>query len=143
MADDAAREAALAALTGAALVSPDLPLRANLSALENVALVPQYRRDLAWEDAAHEALALFEQLDCAACASKRDSALTHEERFRVKLLRAAAAAPEQLVIERPAFLLPDSHYPPLVDAALAALADRLAQCSIIDYAWNAALYPPR
>ncbi|MDX1374076.1 MAG: hypothetical protein R3357_00860 [Burkholderiales bacterium] len=140
---DAARREALAEHAAAALVSPELPLRANLSALENIALVPQYRRDLAWDAAALEAMALLERLGCAACAGKRDAALTHEERFQVKLLRAVAAAPARVVIERPGYLLPDTHYPPFVDAALAALQGCFDECTIIDYAWNATLYPLR
>jgi len=140
---DAERREALAEHPGAALVSAELPLRANLSALENIALVPQYRRDLDWAAASAEALALLEQLGCAECAGKRDAALTHAERFQVKLLRAVAAKPALVVIERPGYLLPDSHYPPFVDAALAALQGRYGECMIVDYAWNAPLYPPR
>jgi predicted ABC-type transport system involved in lysophospholipase L1 biosynthesis ATPase subunit len=141
--DDAARQAAIAARPQAALVSAELPLRANLTALENIALVPQYRRDLRWADASVEAMALLEQLGCAGCAGKRDAGLTHEERFRVKLLRAVAGAPALVVIERPGYLLPDTHYPPLVEAALAALQDRFGEGMVIDYAWNAPLYRPR
>lgn len=143
VAGDAERRAALAEHPLAALVSPELPLRANLSALENIALVPQYRHDLGWDAAAAEAMALLEQLDCAACAGRRDAGLTHEERFQVKLLRAVAASPALVVIERPGYLLPDTHYPPFVDASLAALQDRFGACTIIDYVWNAPLYPPR
>jgi predicted ABC-type transport system involved in lysophospholipase L1 biosynthesis ATPase subunit len=143
VAGDAERRAALAEHPLAALVSPELPLRANLSALENIALVPQYRRNLGWDAAATEAMGLLEQLDCAACAGKRDAGLTHEERFQVKLLRAVAGTPALVVIERPGYLLPDTHYPRFVDASLAAVQDRLGSCTIIDYVWNAPLYPPR
>lgn len=143
VASDAERREALDAQPAAALVSPELPLRANLTALENIALVPQYRRDLDWAAASAEAMALLDRLGCADCAGKRDAALTHEERFQVKLLRAAAASPALVVIERPGYLLPDTHYPPFVDATLAALEGRFGECTIIDYAWNAPLYPPR
>lgn len=141
--DDAERCAVLAEHPGAALVSNELPLRANLTALENIALVPQYRRDLGWTAAAGEAMALLERLDCVACMGKRDAELTHAERFQVKLLRAVAAAPALVVIERPGYLLPDTHYPPFVEAALAALRDHFGECTIIDYTWNAPLYPAR
>jgi predicted ABC-type transport system involved in lysophospholipase L1 biosynthesis ATPase subunit len=141
--DDAERRAVLAEHPGAALVSNELPLRANLTALENVALVPQYRRDLDWTSAAGEAMALLERLGCAACAGKRDAELTHAERFQIKLLRAGAAAPARVIIERPGYLLPDIHYPPFVDAGLAALQGCFGECIIVDYAWNAPLYPAR
>jgi predicted ABC-type transport system involved in lysophospholipase L1 biosynthesis ATPase subunit len=140
---DAARQAAIAARPQAALVSAELPLRANLTALENVARVPQYQRDLDWAAAAAEAMALFGQLGCASCAGKRDAALTHLERFQVKLLRAVVAAPALVLIERPGYLLPDTHYPPYVEAALAALQDRFGEGMVIDYTWNAPLYRPR
>ncbi|MCG6953056.1 MAG: hypothetical protein LJE90_11830 [Betaproteobacteria bacterium] len=143
MSDDAERRAVLAEHPGAALVSNELPLRANLTALENVALVPQYRRDLDWTSAAGEAMALLERLGCAACAGKRDAELTHAERFQIKLLRAVAAAPALVIIERPGYLLPDIHYPPFVDAGLAALQGCFGECIIVDYAWNAPLYPAR
>lgn len=140
--DDALRQAAIAARPQAALVSAELPLRANLTALENIALVPQYRRDLGWDAASAEAMALLEQLGCTSCAGKRDATLTHAERFQVKLLRAVAAAPALVLIERPGYLLPDTHYPPFVEAALAALQGRFGECMVIDYAWNAPLYRP-
>lgn len=142
VADDAARQAAVLARPQAALVSAELPLRANLTALENVALVPQYRRDLDWAAAAAEAMALFEQLGCASCAGKRDATLTHAERFQVKLLRAVAAAPALVLVERPGYLLPDTHYPPFVETSLAALQGRFGEGEVIDYTWNAPLYRP-
>ena len=40
-------------------------------------------------------------------------------------------------------LLPDTHYPPFLDATLAPLEDRMNQCWIVDYAWNEPLYAPR
>jgi predicted ABC-type transport system involved in lysophospholipase L1 biosynthesis ATPase subunit len=143
VAGDAERRAALAEHPLAALVSPALPLRANLSALENIALVQQYQHKLDWRTAAAGAMGLLEQLECAACAGKRDAGLTHEERFQVKLLRAVAVTPALVVIERPGYLLPDTHYPRFVDASLAAVQDRFGSCTIIDYLWNAPLYPPR
>ncbi len=142
VADDAARQAAVAAQPEAALVSAELPLRANLTVLENIALVPQYRRDLDWAAASAEAMALLEQLGYANCAGKRDATLTHEERFATMLLRAVAATPALVLIERPGYLLPDTHYPPFVEAALAALQGRFGECRVIDYAWNAPLYQP-
>jgi len=140
---DAERREAIAEHPGAALVSSELPLRANLTVLENIALVPQYRRDLDWNTAAGEAMALLERLGCTDCVGKRDAALSHAERFQVKLLRAVASTPALVVIERPGYLLPDTHYPPFVDAALGALHGCFGECTIIDYVWNAPLYPAR
>ena len=124
-------------------MAEELPLRANLSVLENIAIVPQYRHNTAYEEAADQAWALLARLDRTGCAFKRDPDLDHEERFVAKLLRAVIYAPSIIVIDRPALLLPDCHYPPFLEATLAALEDRLKECWIVDYLWNEPLYAPR
>lgn len=125
------------------LVSEDLPLRANLSVLENIAIVPQYRQNMAYEQAADQAWGLLVRLGRTDCAFKRDPDLTSAERFVAKLLRAVIRAPSIILIDRPALLLPDTHYPPFVAATLDALADRINECWIVDYQWNEPLYAPR
>lgn len=132
----------LAACGGAPLVSAELPLRANLSVLENVTLVAQIRLDAGFDALARSSLELLERVGCAAAAHKRDDDLSAEERFGAKLARALVLGPAVCVIDRPALLLPDTHYPPHVARILAALADRYEECRILDYAWNAPLYPP-
>lgn len=118
-------------------------MRANLSVLENIAIVPQYRLNMAYEQAADLAWALLSRLGRTDCAFKRDPDLTSEERFLAKLLRAVIRAPSIIFIDRPALLLPDTHYPPFVTAALDALADKINECWIVDYSWNEPLYAPR
>jgi ABC-type sugar transport system ATPase subunit len=145
VADDSARRAVIAAAHDAdiALVAEDLPLRANLSVLENIAIVPQYRHNMAYAQAADQAWALLARLDRTGCAFKRDPDLDSEERFLAKLLRAVIRSPSIIIIDRPALLLPDTRYPPFLNAALAPLEDRINQCWIVDYAWNEPLYAPR
>ncbi|MFA5081608.1 MAG: hypothetical protein WC474_03565 [Hydrogenophilaceae bacterium] len=125
------------------LISEELPLRANLSVLENVAIVPQYRLNMAYDQAADQAWSLLVELNRTECAFKRDPDLTSEERFIAKLLRAVIRSPSIIIIDRPALLLPDTHYPPFVEATLAALDDKLNECWIVDYTWNEPLYAPR
>jgi len=124
-------------------VSAELPLRANLVVLENIAVVPQYVQNLSYLDAADVAWNLLLQVGYADAAYKRDPALTHEERFVAKLLRAVVGRPDLLLIDRPAMLLPDTRYPPFVDDVLRRLDDRLNHCWILDYRWNEPLYAPR
>lgn len=140
---DAARRAQLEAHDADALVSATLPLRANLSVLENIALVPQVLRNVGEAAASHEVLDLLARTGCAGCADRRDPDLSHEERFVAKLLRAVIGAPARIVIERPGLMLPDTHYPPFVESVLAALADRPGEILIMDYTWNRKLYPPQ
>jgi len=125
----------------AALVAARLPLRANLSVLENIAIVPRVREGRDAEAAATFAWDLLDRVGYTRIADLRDPDLGHEERFVAKLLRAVALRPPIILIDRPGRLLPDTYYPPFVDATLAALHGRFAQCWIVDYVWNAPLYP--
>jgi len=143
VADDAERRAFLAGHPAAALVSAEMPLRANLSVLENIAIVPQYRENLDYDRAAHRAWKLLERAGATGCALKRDPDLSFEERFIAKLLRAMVTSPPIILIERPALLLPDTDYPAWLERTLDALAADFNQCWILDYRWNEPLYAPR
>lgn len=143
MADDAERRAFIAEHPDSILVSPDMPLRANLSVLDNVALIPQYRTNLGYDPAADQAWSLLQQVGQTGIAFKRDPDLSHEERFVAKLLRAAIGHPPVILVDRPGMLLPDIHYPPYLDALLESLAGSLNDCWILDYRWNAPLYLTR
>lgn len=145
MADDAERRAFLAAHVAAdldtALVSPEMPLRANLAVLENIALIPQYRQNMAFDQAADLAWSLIVVAGLQDAANKRDPDLSHEQRFVAKLLRAAVSRPSIILIERPGMLLPDTCYPPYLAALIDKLSAHLNTCWIVDYAWNKPLYP--
>jgi ABC-type lipoprotein export system ATPase subunit len=123
-----------------ALVSPDMPLRANLSVMDNIALIPQYRDNLPYGKAADAAWHLLEAASHESIANKRDPDLSHAERCVAKLLRAAINNSPIILLDRPAFLLPDTHYPPFLYALLNKLADNLNDCWIVDYQWNQPLY---
>lgn len=140
LADVVERQAWLAEHSDVARVTADLPLRANLSVLENIAVIPQYHDNQAYNAAADQAWALLALAGFTDCAFKRDPDLTHEERFVAKLLRAAITRPAVLIIDRPGMLLPDTAYPAFVDTLLNKLADHLNDCWIVDYRWNEPLY---
>jgi ABC-type proline/glycine betaine transport system ATPase subunit len=110
--------------------------------LENIAIVPQYRQNLSYEDAADQAWTLLFRVGRTECAFKRDPALTGEERFVAKLLRACILRPPIILIDRPALLLPDIHYPPFLQATFETLEGAYQSCWIVDYTWNAPLYEP-
>jgi len=140
VADASAREALLATQPDAALVAESLPMRANLSMLENIALVAQFRRGLSFDAAAALVEGLLVRAGYADSALRRDPDLDREERFVAKFLRAALMAAPIIVVDRPALLLPDIPPAPFIDRLLTRLADDYDTCWIVDYAWNASLY---
>jgi ABC-type lipoprotein export system ATPase subunit len=125
------------------VVSPDLPLRANLTVLDNIALIPQYRHNLKYDAAADMAWNLLSTAGYHSIADQRDPSLSHAERCVAKLLRAAIGRPPVILIDRPSMLLPEVDYPPFLFALLDTLANELNNCWIIDYQWNRALYDAR
>src|SRR6185503_11012549 len=87
LAGDAERRRLIDEHPEAVLVSSSLPLRANLSVLENIAIVLQFRNNARVSDANDTAWALLTQAGHTGCADVRDPDLTYEERFVAKLLR--------------------------------------------------------
>ena len=143
LAGDAERRRLIEEHPQAILVSENLPLRANLSVLENLTVVLQFRTNTYIGEANDTAWKLLSQAGHTACAEQRDPDLTYEERFVAKLLRAIVLTPPIILIDRPAQLLPDSNYPFFLNRLLLALEGRFEQCWILDYAWNAPLYNNR
>ena len=127
----------------AAMVSEDLPLRANLSVLENITMVLQFRTNTYIGEANDIAWNLLTLVNSTDCAQRRDPDLSTEERFIAKLLRAVVLTPPVILIDRPALLLPDTNYPFFLNRTLLALAGKFEQCLILDYIWNAPLYNSR
>ncbi len=132
--------AAVAALPDdVARVSHELPLRANLSALDNIALIPIYQRHFGVDESNRQALHLLEQLGHAGIAPLRDPDMTPAQRFIAKLARALILKRPHLVIDRPGAMLYDVHYPVFI-RQLAAQADLTGTWDIYDFSWNQALY---
>jgi ABC-type Na+ transport system ATPase subunit NatA len=123
-----------------ALVSPDLPLRVNLTCLENVALIDQLHHHASWESASARAHQLLSCMGYKHIAEKRDEDITHSQRFAVKMARAIMLKRPLIVIDRPALLLPDVFYPEILRAMLACLLHETLEYVIIDYSWYAPLY---
>ena len=143
LAGDAERRQLIEEQPQGILVSENLPLRANLSVLENITVVLQFRTNTYIGEANDTAWKLLTQVGHAGCAEQRDPDLTYEERFVAKLLRAIVLSPPIILIDRPAQLLPDTNYPFFLNKLLLALDGRFEQCWILDYAWNAPLYSNR
>lgn len=123
-----------------ARVSLDLPLRANLSALDNIALIPLYQRHFSAPESARQARALLEQLDHLSIAALRDPDMSPAQRFVTQLARALILQRPRLVIDQPGAMLYDVAYP----AFIAQLAQRVGSggaWEVFDYDWNRVLYP--
>lgn len=135
-------QAALHALDTLAVarVSLDLPLRANLSAMDNIALIPLYQRHFTAPESGRQARALLGQLDFLSAAGLRDPDMSPAQRFVTQLARALILQRPRLVIDRPGAMLYDVEYP----AFIAQLAQRVTSggnWEIYDYDWNRVLYP--
>lgn len=122
-----------------ARVSLDLPLRANLSALDNIALIPLYQRHIKAAEAGHQAMALLEQLDHTHIVKLRDPDMTPSQRFVTQLARALILQRPRLIIDRPGAMLYDVAYPAFIKR-LAARVSTLGTWEIFDYQWNQCLH---
>ncbi len=132
--------AAIAALPGdVARVALDLPLRANLSALDNIALIPLYQSHYDASESTRQAQAMLDQLGFAEIAPLRDPVMTPAQRFVTQLARALILKRERLVIDRPGAMLYDVPYPAFI-RQLAAQTGTTGTWDIFDFSWNQALY---
>jgi ABC-type polar amino acid transport system ATPase subunit len=122
-----------------ARVSLDLPLRANLSALDNIALIPLYQRHYDADESARQAQAILDQLGHAEIAGLRDPDMTPGQRFVTKLARAIILKRPRLVIDRPGAMLYDVPYRAFI-AQLAGQAEMSGTWEIFDFGWNQSLY---
>lgn len=115
-------------------------MRVNLTALENIALAEQYHQTLSWTRASERAQRLLDRCGNGDIALKRDEDLSYTQRFVVKLARAIQLQRPLLIIDRPAQLLADIFYPPVLGALLADLAGEYAEHRVLDYSWQQPLY---
>jgi len=122
-----------------ARVSPDLPLRANLSATDNIALIPLYHGHCSAQESGRQAMRLLEQLGHAQIALLRDPDMTPAQRFVTKLARALIMRRPRLVIDRPGAMLYDVRYPEFI-RSLAARVEEDGVWEIHDFVWNEVLY---
>jgi ABC-type nitrate/sulfonate/bicarbonate transport system ATPase subunit len=140
LATDDQRKQLLKRHSEAIVVAGRLPLRANLTVLQNIALVSEFNYRLKPDEAERQTLKWIARVDLARAADLYNPDLSHEERFLAKFLRAAMLRPPMIVIDRPGRMLPDTDYPPFLRQKLAALRDLVQRCTILDYRWNATLY---
>ena len=122
-----------------ARVALELPLRANLTALDNIALIPLYQRHITVGESAKQAQAMLEQLGYAEIAPLRDPDMTPAQRFVTQLARALILGRSRLVIDRPGAMLYDVPYPDFI-RQLAEQTSSTGTWDIYDFSWNQILY---
>lgn len=122
------------------IVSTKAPLISNLNVGGNIALIPQYHRNLPARQAAGLAEALLGRLGMTSIMAKRSHSLTPQERFCAMLLRAAALPEAIVLIERPFSIMPDLPDGAFVLAAIDKIEDLIAGCHIFDYTWEQKRY---
>lgn len=122
-----------------ARVALELPLRANLSALDNIALIPLYQRHYGAAESTRQAQAMLDQLGHPEIALLRDPDMTPAQRFVTQLARALILKRPRLIIDRPGAMLYDVPYPAFI-RQLATRAEMTGTWDIYDFSWNQALY---
>ncbi|MGA7180484.1 MAG: hypothetical protein WBX11_12965 [Thiobacillaceae bacterium] len=118
-----------------------MPLRVNLSAQENVALIPLFQKDLSASQAAQEAKALLGQLGFTELAPKREADMSAAEKFTTLLARAIMLKRSRLIIDRPGAMLYDVHYPSFIQLLRSRVPGEQTW-EIFDFVWNRPLYEP-
>ncbi|MBT9568900.1 MAG: hypothetical protein IV085_11440 [Thiobacillus sp.] len=122
-----------------ARVALDLPLRANLTALDNIALIPLYQRHHSAAESARQAHLILDQLGYAEIGNLRDPDMTPVQRFVAQLARALVLNRPHLVIDRPGAMLYDVNYPFFIQQ-LATHTTVSGTWEIYDFSWNQTLY---
>ncbi|MBU1150814.1 MAG: hypothetical protein KJ800_07700 [Proteobacteria bacterium] len=122
------------------LVSLAAPLISNLWVCDNIALIPQYHRNMPRREARALTLDLLGRFGLAAIAEKRNPALTAEERFCGMLLRAAMVREAVVVLDRPFSILTHLQDGSFLWEALRKVDDLIAEVDIFDYSWQKERY---
>lgn len=120
----------------AGLVSEGTPLISNLDVWANIALIPQYHRNMPWREAEAYVVDLLDRLDMLSIAYRRNSALTNEERFCAMVLRAAVVEDSILVLDRPFKILSNLKDAGFMMDTLQKVDDLVAETHIFDYSWE-------
>jgi ABC-type sugar transport system ATPase subunit len=118
------------------LVSEVTPLISNLDVWANIALIPQYHRNMPWREAEAYVADILGRLDMLSIAYKRNSSITNEERFCAMVLRAAMVKDSILVLDRPFKILSNLKDSGFMMDTLQKVDDLVAETHIFDYTWE-------
>ncbi|MBI4632391.1 MAG: hypothetical protein HY742_00650 [Deltaproteobacteria bacterium] len=113
-----------------------MPLISNLDVYGNIALIRQCHEHLPTNEARRLVEGYLRRYALERIASKRDPALTDEERFRVMLLRAIMVKDPVLVINQPFKIMHYGKDLGFFDDTLKVIDDSFKECYIFDLTWN-------
>jgi len=122
--------------TRVGLVSEGVPLISNLNVWSNIALIPQYHRNMPWREAKGLAEEWLDRLGMKSISGKRNTSLTEEERFCAMVLRAAMVADAVLVLDRPFYIVSNLRNADFIMETLRKIDDLIAEAYIFDYIWE-------
>lgn len=106
----------------------------------NISLIKEYHENMPHGQARQIALLGLARLELQHIASKRNPALSSEERFCAMLLRAAMVRDATLIIDRPFSILPHLNNIQYVTDVLKLIDDLYLNCHIYDYSWMQGKY---
>jgi len=115
------------------LVSSDVPLISNLNVWSNIALIYQYHRKASKKSARTFVIQCLQRYGLEGIAEKRNSEISDDERFCVKVLRAVMVVKAVIVIDRPFRMLHYHKDISFIYETLAKIDDLFERCDILDY----------
>jgi ABC-type lipoprotein export system ATPase subunit len=116
------------------LVAANVPLISNLDVWRNIALIYQYHQEASQKKAQAFVMQCLRRYDLEKIAYERNPMLSEEERFCVKVIRAAMVAKAIIVIDRPYAMLPYLQDITFIYETLGKVEDLFTRCDILDYA---------
>jgi len=116
------------------LVSSAVPLISNLDVWSNIALIYQHHQEASQKKAQAFVMQCLQRYSLEEIAYKRNPMLSEEERFCVKVLRAAMVAQAFIVIDRPFTMLHYLKDTNFIYETLGKVEDLFTRCDILDYA---------
>ena len=122
------------------MVALNVPLISNLDVWRNIALIYQYHQEASQKNAQAFVMQCLRRYDLEKIAYKRNPMLSEEERFCVKVLRAAMVARAIIVIDRPYTMLPYLKDTTFIYEILGKIEDLFTRCDILDYAQEKTRY---
>jgi len=122
------------------LVSVSVPLISNLDVWRNIALIYQHYQQASRKNAQAFVMQSLQRYGLERIAYKRNPMLSEEERFCVKVLRAAMVAEAYIVIDRPFTMLHYRQETNFIYETLDKIEDRFIRCDILDYAREQSRY---